>query len=188
MQAKLKRDDFTIRAVCGGGKMKDEARDRCFVAAAVETQQLLRLLLQMVKIGPRRQLLHGGSSCIGWPKVRNTASTKDGEISDAPLQMGSTLSADPEAACTASSDAMRWQVTASTRPRSYWGGYRPISIRMSYQFALLSREMTARTSSLTTWHISEDFCQKNDTPHRNSLHAQPLVRLYRKISSRRKRY
>jgi hypothetical protein len=115
VQAKLQCFDFTIRAVCGGGKMMDEARDRCCVAGTVETQQLLRLLLQMVKIGLGRQLLHGGSSCIGWPKVRNTASTKDGEISDALLQVGSTLSADPEAACTASSDAMRWQAIPSTR-------------------------------------------------------------------------
>jgi hypothetical protein len=61
----------------------------------------------MIEIGLGRQLFHDGSSCIEWPKVRNTASTKDGEISDALQQVGSTLSADPEAACAATQNAMR---------------------------------------------------------------------------------
>jgi hypothetical protein len=81
MQAEPKRRYLSGSALRSHRQAFGEARNGDRVSLAIETQQLLRLLFQMVEIGPEGQRLHHKPPCIRLPKVRNTGSTKVDDLS-----------------------------------------------------------------------------------------------------------
>ena len=76
VQAEIERDDVIVAAVGGGRKRVTKPRERVRVAVAVEVEQILGLLLEMIEIHPIGQSVHGRPPCIYSPKARNTGCTK----------------------------------------------------------------------------------------------------------------
>jgi hypothetical protein len=58
VQAQLQCDHFGGSATGGGGQRRDKARERLRIAVAIQAQEFLGLLFQMVGMSPGRQCLH----------------------------------------------------------------------------------------------------------------------------------